>query len=165
MRRAPLARLVVATALVVAAASGCKSPPAPYSPGEERPRVAAEARWWEEQGNNELTRAWATESPRVRERHFAIAVRDFMIARSFYYEELEALENAESTDLERMRPYPGIKWAANGPIPNGRREALEIEIDRLSAEINQLARERPIEPLVPLTISEKVLPVHCRSPR
>lgn len=158
MRRPGPALSLLSIALL-ASAMGCQAPPrAPYSANEERPRVAADARWYEEQGNHELARAWGTESARVRERHFAVAVRNFILARSLYYEELEALENAESTDVERMRPYPGIKWAANGPIPNGRREALEIEIERLSGEILQLARERPIEPVTPPTLSERLTP-------
>ena len=57
-----------------------------------------------------------------------------------------------------MRPYPGIKWASGGPIPAGRREALEIEIERLTSEINQLVRERPIEPPVPPSLSERLTP-------
>src|SRR5262249_17777726 len=81
---------------------------------------------------------------RLGGRHFATGASVFLHARSLSYEELEALENAESTDVERMRPYPGIKYAGGGPVPAGRREALEIEIERLSAEIAQLVRERPI---------------------
>jgi hypothetical protein len=153
MRRLPICLLAVACL------AGCKSTArVPYSPTEERPRVAAEARWWEEQGDREITRAHETESLRLRELHFAVAVDVFVTARSLYYEELEALENAPSTDVERMRPYPGIKWAAGGPVPAGRREALEIEIARLSDEIYQLVRERPIEEPKMQSLSARLTP-------
>src|SRR2546423_825023 len=154
MRRPQLALVLLAPL----ALAGCKAAPVPYTPTEERPRVAAEARWWEEQGDIEITRAYSTESLRMREYHFAVAVNHFVRARSLYYDELESLEHAESKDVERMRPYPAILWAAGGPVPAGRREALEIEIERLSDEIYQLVRERPIEPPVPPTLSDRLTP-------
>jgi hypothetical protein len=157
-------RVALLSVVVVLALAGCKAAPAPYSQTEERPRVAAEARYWELQGDIEIERAWRTDSLRMRELHFDIAVGHFVHARSLYYEELEALENAESTDIDRMRPYPGIRWAQNGPIPAGRREALEIEINRLSDEIHDLVIERPIEPPPERTITQKMFPLNDRAP-
>jgi hypothetical protein len=149
-------RLLLAFAVVTVA--GCHGP-TPYLPDEERPRVAREARWWEEQGDHELERAKDAPSLRKKEEHYAIAVGDFRTARDLYYEELEYLENAPSTDVEKMRPYPGIKYAAGGPVPAGRREALEIEIERLSAEIKQLIAERPIDPPPEATVTRRVFPL------
>jgi len=113
----------------------------------------------EEQGDHDLQRAYATENLRVRERHFGFAIDDLRHARQLYYQELEALEASPAGDLdERIRPHPEIKYALSGPIPKGRRDALSIEIDRLSTEIEQLFRERPVDPPPPVPISEKLVP-------
>lgn len=153
MRRSTPVLVVFLVAL-----AGCSSSRPAYRPDEERPRTAFEARWWEEQGDKELERALAADRPRVKERYFAYAVQDYRHARDLYYDELESLENAPATDLDTFARYPEIRYASGGPIPAGRREALEIEITRLSAEIEQLVRERPIQDPPPVTVEQKLFP-------
>jgi hypothetical protein len=157
MLRPTLALLVVLAAL----APGCKSQPV-YTANDEHPRVGDDARWWEEQSHSELARAYRAENLASREQQFAFAIRDLVRARNLYYEELESLENAPSTDMQVLGPYPGIRYAAQGPIPAGRREALEIEIRRLTREIAELVRERPIEDPEPIRLSDQLTPRNTR---
>lgn len=116
--------------------SGCKAPPpSPPSPAEERPHCRDEARWWEEQGNKELTYGYRTESLAIRLRAYDAAIRDLRHSRDLYYAELEYLENLATKE---------------NPIPTGRREALDIEIERLSRQIDVLHKERPLDPHRPI---------------
>ncbi|HZU99586.1 MAG TPA: hypothetical protein VFF73_22945 [Planctomycetota bacterium] len=153
-------RPFLALVLLVALA-GCKSQPASTA-NDERPRVGDDARWWEVQSHGELARAWRADNLAVREQQFEFAIRDLVRARSLYYDELESLENAPSTDMQVLGPYPGIRYAAQGPIPAGRREALEIEIRRLTREIAELVRERPIEDPEPVRLSDQLTPRNTR---
>jgi len=150
-------RSLLALVVTIALFQGC-STPKPYAADEERPRVGNEARWWELQGNKELARARSSASLSTKERHWANAIRDFREARALYYSELERAENAPSTDVQQLGPYPEIRYAATGPVPAGRREALTLEITRISDDIEQLVRERPIDPPPPLTLAEKLTP-------
>jgi hypothetical protein len=149
--------------LVAAVAAGCAS--SNRDVNEERPAAAPEARWWELQGNHELARAHREESLAQKEIHFNNAIFDFRAALDLYSDELARIEDQGSTDLEKFRPYPGIRYAARGPVPAGRREALQIEIDRISINLERLVRERPIDLPPPVTISEKLVPLMDRSDR
>jgi hypothetical protein len=156
----PFALLFVAGSL----ASGCSNQAVPpsYRADEERPHVGPEARWWEDQAERELTRAYKTDFIDVRERQIDYAIRDFNTARGLYLDELARLEDAPAGDTEKMLAYPEIRYAASGPVPAGRRHAIEIEIDRLSNEIESLAKTRPIEEPPPLTVYDRILPRYSR---
>src|SRR2546421_12812495 len=109
--------------------AGCAAPQDTTENG--RPRVADEARRWESQANMYLQRARAAQSIVRTERFFGSAIRDLRLARDLYQAELDQLERAE--DFEH-------------PAPAGRHEALILQVNRLSAQIEELYKDRPIEP-------------------
>ncbi len=156
-------RSALTLVLVAAIAAGCAS--SNRGVNEERPVAAPEARWWELQGNHELARAHRDESLAQKEIHFNNAISDFRLALDLYSEELARIEDQPTADLDKFRPYPGIRYAARGPVPAGRREALQIEIDRISANLERLVRERPIDLPPPVTMSDKLIPLMDRTDR
>ncbi len=130
-RLVPVGRkLACSLVCLVSLATGCQSPPPPPPPTDERPRCSEHARFLEAEGNREIGRANQAPTYRTRMLHHDAAIRGLKNARELYWSELASLE-ADAT-FEK-------------PIPLGRREALEIEIDRLSLQIERLYKERPYD--------------------
>jgi hypothetical protein len=121
-----LLALIVAGTLL----AGCQAPPPPPPPTDERPRCTAEARYLEAEGNREIGRANKAPTYHTRTLHHDLAIHGLHAARELYWRELAKLESEATYE---------------NPIPTGRREALEIEIDRLSVQLARLYVERPYD--------------------
>jgi hypothetical protein len=121
---------------------GCKSAEAPRTQSEERPRAKDDALWWELQGDKELARGNDSDDDVFRRQQYTWAIRDFGRARDLYYDELFAAQRA----------------AGSQPLAVGRQEALDIEIDRLSRQIEALYKERPFPIVKPKPLGEILTP-------
>ncbi|MBI3726693.1 hypothetical protein HY251_22430 [bacterium] len=116
--------------LLLLTPAGCVSaPPAPVlAATDEKPRCTEDALWLEGLANKELARAYRADERTIRRKYFDRAMNRLRDARALYDAELEALESDATKERQ---------------VPIGRREALELEINRLSRQMLSVVKDRP----------------------
>jgi len=121
--------VLVAFSLLLGTAGCVSPPPAPVmSASDERPRCTEDAIWLEGLANKELARAYRSGERTQKIKYFERGMARLRDARALYDAELASLETQATKDRE---------------VPLGRREALEIEINRLTEQMTQIVKDRP----------------------